>query len=86
MFRCWRDCADREAVQALGTVRHLVTVTLEIKAEAPDGIPDGIRRTVSENNEYGTDLISDLSAATDVYVPSCRPPREHDHETGALRA
>ena len=40
-----------EVIQHLATLRGAkVTVTLEIKAEVPDGIPDGVRRTVTENS------------------------------------
>lgn len=40
-----------EVIQHLSTLRGAkVIVTLEIKASVPDGIPDGVRRTVAENS------------------------------------
>lgn len=40
-----------EVIQHLSTLRGAkVSVTLEIKASVPDGIPDGLRRTVAENS------------------------------------
>ena len=40
-----------EVIQHLSTLRGAkVSVTLEIKAQVPEGIPDGVRRTVAENS------------------------------------
>ena len=43
--------ADEVIAHLSGLVGAKVTVTLEIEAEVPEGVPDNVIRTVSENSQ-----------------------------------
>ena len=52
--RAGRDAgriADEVIAHLSGLVGAKVTVTLEIEAEVPEGVPDNVIRTVSENSQ-----------------------------------